>query len=184
MENSEGIENIESNEINNENNKEDSVKKDEIMLPKHRLQEVEAKRDKVVAELMELKALQESKEAGDPEDKPYGLDENESRKAELKALNDETVRIGKELEAKTAKETALLEAIDKIVEAKIETIPEDLRDIVPDLDSVSLIQWLAKAEAKGLFTVEYEEDTSRESIGRRTNGGSSSASTIDINGDQ
>lgn len=38
-----------------------------------------------------------------------------------------------------------------LVSAEVEALPDDMRDIVPDLDPVAKLRWLNAAKAKGVF---------------------------------
>lgn len=61
----------------------------------------------------------------------------DSYKAEIKALTD-----------KTASYEAV---ITQLIEAKMANVPEDMAELVPAGDVVQKLEWLNKAEAKGLF---------------------------------
>ncbi|KAB1443082.1 hypothetical protein [Pseudodesulfovibrio senegalensis] len=41
--------------------------------------------------------------------------------------------------------------IEGLVAVELEALPEDMRDIVPDLDPVAKLKWLQKVKAKGVF---------------------------------
>ncbi len=44
------------------------------------------------------------------------------------------------------------DALDELLTAQIDAVPEDKRGLVPDGDPVTRLQWLQKAQAAGLFT--------------------------------
>ena len=46
---------------------------------------------------------------------------------------------------------AMAKELDALVSAEVEALPEDMRDIVPDLDPVAKLKWLQKVKAKGVF---------------------------------
>jgi hypothetical protein len=46
---------------------------------------------------------------------------------------------------------AMTKELDALVSAEVETLPEDMRDIVPDLAPVAKLKWLNAAKAKGVF---------------------------------
>lgn len=45
-----------------------------------------------------------------------------------------------------------VKALDDIATGFIESIPEDMRDMVPDLPPAEKIKWIQSAQKKGLFT--------------------------------
>lgn len=46
---------------------------------------------------------------------------------------------------------AMTKELDALVSAEVEALPEDMRDIVPDLAPVAKLKWLNAAKAKGIF---------------------------------
>ena len=58
------------------------------------------------------------------------------------------VRLDQEIAKRKTAEDALKEVADTLTES----IPEEHRDLVPDLPPQKLIKWIQQANAKGLFT--------------------------------
>lgn len=54
--------------------------------------------------------------------------------------------------------------LKSIAETKLEQVPEDYHDLIPDSGVLAQLEWLNKAEAKGLF----KADKSEQPIGRQT----------------
>lgn len=57
-------------------------------------------------------------------------------------------RLNQEIEKRKASEQTL----DDIASGFVEAVPEDMRDIIPDLPPAAKIKWIQNAEKKGLFT--------------------------------
>jgi hypothetical protein len=71
-------------------------------------------------------------------------------------------RLDAEIEKRKAADATLKEVADSYVD---ESIPEDMRDMVPDLPPAQKIKWIQQANAKGLFDAK-----SREAIDTRKPG--------------
>jgi hypothetical protein len=50
------------------------------------------------------------------------------------------------------KRKAAVQALEDIASGFIETIPDDMREMVPDLPPAEKIKWIQSAQKKGLFT--------------------------------
>lgn len=71
---------------------------------------------------------------------------------------------------------ALTQELDALVSAEVEALPEDMRDIVPDLDPVAKLRWLNAAKAKGVFNkapVRASDPDSKRPDTPKTNTGAS-----------
>lgn len=83
------------------------------------------------------------------------VQELEAQLAEIeRAKLSEEERIRKDLETykPKAEQAARYEAgIAKILEIELGEIPEDKRDLVPNLDPLAKLEWVRSAKAKGLF---------------------------------
>ncbi len=63
-----------------------------------------------------------------------------------------------------------------LVSAEVDALPEDMRDIVPDLDPVAKLRWLNAAKAKGIFNkapVRVSDPDSKRPDTPKTNTGAS-----------
>ena len=49
-------------------------------------------------------------------------------------------------------------AIEAVANELLEDIPEDLRDVVPDLPPAEKIKWIRNAQKKGLFNTNHKQD--------------------------
>ncbi|MED4840403.1 hypothetical protein P9695_08795 [Weizmannia sp. CD-2023] len=134
----------------------------ENFIPKSRFDEVNNKFKEVQAQLDSL--LKERQEQELEEQKKRGEYEKlyESTKKELEA-------------AQTYKERAkqLESVIAEMVESKLAEIPEELHDIIPDgMTPEQKLSWITKAQAKGLFGTQKQEENPKESLplGENTNG--------------
>lgn len=57
-------------------------------------------------------------------------------------------RLDQEIEKRKASDASLKE----VAESFVETVPEDMRDMIPDLPPAKKIKWIQSANAKGLFS--------------------------------
>lgn len=46
---------------------------------------------------------------------------------------------------------AMTKEVETLVNVEVDALPEDMRDIVPNLDPVAKLKWIANAKAKGIF---------------------------------
>lgn len=123
----------------------------EVMIPKSRFDEVNNKYKEVQAKLDALlneKAEAERKAA--------------EQKGEFEKLYKETSKELEETQAKyksADKRAKELEAIiTEMLNARLENLPEELRDIIPEgLTPEQKLAWIDKAERKGLFGNKAEE---------------------------
>lgn len=112
----------------------------EIMIPKSRFDEINGKYKETAAQLAELHKQHEGL-SGEFENAKKTIEKYESRTQELEGY------------------------IAKMLEMKIEKVPEDKRDLIPEgLTPEQKLAWLEKAEAKGLFSYQAEKQ-----IGTGTN---------------
>lgn len=99
---------------------------------------------------------------------------NELAKANEKAQEVETLQttieaMKKDSESKDAVIKEYEELVGKMIETKMEQVPADFKDLIPDnLDLKQKLSWLEKAEAKGLFTKEEKKKPNVE-IGKPMN---------------
>jgi hypothetical protein len=92
-------------------------------------------------------------------DGKYSLDVTGHEKAETKDGKIPHARLNQEIEKRKATETALKEVADGFVE----NVPEEMRDLIPDLPPAAKIKWIRDASAKGIFDPKPQEgiDTKR-----------------------
>lgn len=119
--------------------------KDENFIPKSRFDEVNNKYKEMKAQLDELLTKKEvdevesKKKAGEYEDL-YNKTKNDldKFKNESKSFKERT--------------EALEGVINSMLETKLQTVPEEFRDLIPSgMAPEAKLAWLAQAEAKGLF---------------------------------
>ncbi len=132
-------------------------KKDQIMIPKTRF-------DQVKQELDQLKTAQQQ-----------ALIDEQKKQGEFEKLYGQA---SKELETykkdfnSTKERAEHLEGImTSMLNTKMETIPEEFHDLIPEnLSPEQKLDWISKADAKGLF-----KDKSQEPLGGQTNPGAQKA---------
>ncbi|MFA6009423.1 MAG: hypothetical protein WC799_05520 [Desulfobacteraceae bacterium] len=63
-------------------------------------------------------------------------------------------RLDQEIEKRKASETAL----NEIAESLTDDIPEDMKDLIPDLPPAQKIKWIKNANKKGLFNPQHVQN--------------------------
>lgn len=103
-------------------------------------------------------------------------------KTETVSKENETLK--KDIETKDTKIKEYEELINKLVETKLEQIPEEYRELIPDnLDLTQKLNWLDKAEAKGLFN-KVEKKKPNVEIGKPMNIEPENVDTTKLTGSQ
>lgn len=97
------------------------------------------------------------------------LAEANKRAQEVETLQTTIEAMKKDSESKDAVIKEYEELVGKMIETKMEQVPADFKDLIPDnLDLKQKLSWLEKAETKGLFTKEKKEKPNVE-IGKPMN---------------
>lgn len=130
----------------------------EQMIPKHRFDEVYS----------QMKSLQEQLDAINA-DKAQKEKEELEKTNQFKTLYEQQTLEFKDTQAKVAalehKNTEYETVITNLVETKLAGIPEEMHDLIPvNLTVSEKLDWISKAEAKGLFKAK-----STVEIGKPTN---------------
>lgn len=117
-----------------------------IMIPKSRFDEVNEKFKEVNAQLQAL--LDEKAEA------ERLAKEKQGQYEELyTARNDEYNALKASYDSVEARKAELETVVNSLVETKLKNVPDEFKDLVPDnLSAEAKLDWLNKAEEKGLFT--------------------------------
>lgn len=108
---------------------------------------VETKEEEVTTEELEEEETVETKEEPEDEDKPdtdKSVKELESIKGKLKSEQKKTETLKgqvKDLEA----------VVKSMVDSKLESIPKEYHELMPEGNIVKQLNWIAKAEKSGLF---------------------------------
>jgi len=122
--------------------------KGENMIPKSRFDEINAKYKEMAEKIsaFENAGAERQKEA---EQKELQLKQEQGKFEELFQASQKELESYKQYESRT---TELEGLISNMVETKLETIPKELHDLVPtNLTPEAKLDWLNKAESKGLF---------------------------------
>ena len=72
-------------------------------------------------------------------------------------------RLNQEIQKRKESEQTLTE----IAQGFVDQIPEDMRDIIPDLSPAAKIKWIQSAQAKGLFDPKTSEGIDTKRPGRQ-----------------
>lgn len=127
--------------------KQDEQKQDP-MIPKSRFDEINSKYKEMAEKVAEFERIQAEAQA-------------EAERRELEAKKEQGkfeelyINTQKELEQMKAyqnRATELETVISSMVESKLESIPQEMHDLIPtNLTAEQTLAWLNKAESKGLF---------------------------------
>jgi hypothetical protein len=132
----------------------------ENMIPKSRFDEVNSK----YKELLEkVKAFEEaeSQRQKESEEKELQLKKEQGKFEELYNATQKELETYKQYEARAKQLEGLIQGM---VEAKMKAIPEDMADLVPpNLTVEQTLDWLNKAEAKGLFVKKEPKEVGKPS---------------------
>lgn len=131
----------------------------EYMIPKSRFDEINTKYKDVQTKLDELLA---EKERADKKAK-----EQSGKFEELyKTTSDELERTKRDFKDSAKRVQQLENVINSLLQAKLEGVPEEFRDLIPaHLTPEQKLDWLSAAEKKGLFKTTKKE----EPVGGYTN---------------
>jgi ribonucleoside-triphosphate reductase len=131
------------------------------MIPLSRFNEVNSKYKELAEKVQAFEQAQAEAERLDQEKK--GEFEKLYREKE-----GELSKYQKDLESISERAKALESRFEAMVNSKIETIDEDYRDLIPsNLSNEEKLEWIDKAEKKGLFKKANEEVTIGESTNRK-----------------
>lgn len=141
---------------------------DEIMIPKTRFDEVNTRFKDVQKQLDELLKEKQEREKAEAE-----------KRGEYERLYQETTKQADDFKTKaetTEHRVQQLEGvITQLLDAKLESVPEDFRDLIPSNFTVEQkLEWIANAEKKGLFAKKQQQQ-----IGGDTN--ASDKQSVDLN---
>ena len=141
--------------------KTEAPKQDENMIPKSRFDEVNSKYKELAEKVQAFETAKQEAERQEQEKK--GEFEKLYREKES-----ELTKYQKDLESISERAKTLEERFSKMVESKVETIDEDYRDLIPsNLTNEEKLEWIDKAESKGLFKKTNDEVTIGESTNRK-----------------
>ncbi|WP_338461566.1 hypothetical protein V5G20_17800 [Brevibacillus borstelensis] len=129
----------------------ETTEKPEIMIPKTRFDEVNTKFKDVQRQLEELLKEKQDREKAEAE-----------KRGEYERLYQDTTKQAEEFKTKaetTEQRVQQLESvISQLLDAKLENIPEDFRDLIPANFTVEQkLEWIATAEKKGLFAKKTQQ---------------------------
>lgn len=91
--------------------------------------------------------MSDEKDKGTAPDKSDDKDKGQDKTPDNTGHMIPKARLDQEIAKRKGAESALSDVADTLVE----TVPEDKRDLIPDLPPADKIKWLQKANAAGLF---------------------------------
>lgn len=139
--------------------------------------------EKVENKEPEKKAEPEKAEV-DVESLKKELAEANEKAKEVEVLNTTIEAMKKDSESKDAVIKEYEDLVGKLIETKMEQIPAEFKDLIPDnLDLKQKLNWLEKAESKGLFNKEDKKKPNVE-IGKPMNVEAPQVDTTKLSGTQ
>lgn len=133
----------------------------EQMIPKHRF-------DEVYAQMKTLKEQVDAMNAAKAEQEKKELEATNQFKTLYEQTNTEYEQYKQAAATYETKATQYEAVINGMVESKLNAIPADYHDLIPaNLTPVEKLDWLNKAEAKGLF--KEQEQVGKTPIGQPIN---------------
>jgi len=149
-----------STEVTNPETKVET-KQDENMIPLSRFNEVNSKYKELAEKVQAFETAQAEAERLEQEKKGEFEKLYREKEGELSQYQ-------KDLQAITERATALESRFEAMVNSKIEAIDENYRDLIPtNLSNEAKLEWIEKAESKGLFGKKEAEVTIGESTNHR-----------------
>jgi hypothetical protein len=142
-------------------NQNDGGNKQDHMIPKTRFDEINSKYKEVQTKLDEFLKQQSDKQL-----------EEQKQKGEFEKLYNETKenfdKTNTEFEGAKSRVEQLEGIIGTMLETKLTEVPEEFHDLIPaNLTVEGKLEWIANAQAKGLFGT--KEDKSNKPLGQSTN---------------
>jgi len=156
----------------------DGSKTEEHMIPKTRFDEVNGKFKDLQKQLDALTAEKTQKEQEQSERERKAKEEQGKFEELYKQTSKDMDGIKGQHKEATARVTQLEAVIIGLLEARLENVPEDFRDLVPsNLAPEQKLEWLTAAEKKGLFGAASQKKETP--VGSQTN--PAGGATTDIN---
>ena len=146
-------------EVKTETNADPVVKKDEAKEPKVETTETAEVADETKEDADPKETAEDApKEDADPVDDPVNVDELladiTDKDQQVSKLSDQ-IAIEQETVATLQAQVTEYEAVIKqLVETKVANVPEEFRELMPDGSMTKQLEWINKAEEKGLFSNE------------------------------
>lgn len=133
----------------------------EQMIPKHRF-------DEVYSQMKALKEQLDAMNAAKAEQERKELEATNQFKTLYEQTNSEYEQYKQTAAAFETKATQYEAVIDSMVDTKLKAIPAEYHDLIPaNLTAVEKLDWLNKAETKGLFKA--QEQVGKTPIGQPIN---------------
>lgn len=147
-------------------NGEGTKQPEEIMIPKSRFDEVNNKYRDSQKQLEEFQAAKLTAER-------KAQEESGEFKTLYESTSKEYADFKAEIEAVQERNKNLEGVVAGLLDAKLQDIPEDFHDLIPsNLTPESKLEWISKAESKGLFG-----KAAQQPVGGQTNGSSQTGIT-------
>ncbi len=97
------------------------------------------------------------------------LAESQAKVQEVETLTNEVTTLKNEIADKDAQIKEYETLVENMIEAKMNQVPADLKDLIPDnMDLKQKLAWLEKAESKGIFNKETKKKPTIE-VGKPMN---------------
>lgn len=153
------------NTNSHENNRSEDAHKQDHMIPKSRFDEVNNKFKDVQAQLDQLLQEKQNQEL-----------ETKKKQGEFENLYEEASKEAERFKGESTQYSSRVQELEGIIEgmvqSKLEEIPEELHDIIPNgMSPEQKLQWIATAQSKGLFGAKTNPKENEELGGSTNNNG-------------
>jgi seryl-tRNA synthetase len=138
-----------NNQQQQQNNVDPVVSKNDNMVPKNRFDEINNKYKDMLAQIQEFQRLETERTKQDEENARKKREEQ----GEFQRLYEETQKKLEETKKFEERSNQLEKVINSMVETRLTSIPKEFHDLIPaNLSAEKTLEWITKAESKGLFT--------------------------------
>jgi seryl-tRNA synthetase len=127
---------------------EGGVAKNDNMIPKNRFDEINTKYKDLLTQIQEFQRLEADRQKESEESSRKKAEEQ----GEFQRLYQEAQEKLKDAKKHEERSSQLEKVIDSMVKTRLSTIPEEFHDLIPaNLSAERTLEWITKAETKGLF---------------------------------
>jgi dsDNA-specific endonuclease/ATPase MutS2 len=140
--------------------KKEETKQQDAMIPKTRFDEINEKYKEMAEKVSAFEKAQEQAKA-DAEAKELEAKKEQGKFEELYQTTQKELETYKQYENRSKELEGL---ITNMVEEKLKSVPEEMHDLVPsNLTAEQTLDWLSKAESKGLFGTKEAKEIGKPS---------------------
>jgi seryl-tRNA synthetase len=127
-----------------------TVSKNDNMIPKNRFDEINNKYKDLLTQIQDFQRLESERQ----KEAEVNARKKAEEQGEFQRLYEETNKKLEDAKKYEDRSSQLEKVINSMVETRLTSIPKEFHDLIPDnLSAEKTLEWITKAETKGLFTV-------------------------------